>query len=93
MQVPAAPILVGLLFDFPQADGGESFEEAVRLGLDEIAATPVVSMPSSARASSKYRAYPAPTGEWSWITAALRTPRCARRRARIGGSSSSEPIW
>ena len=63
MQVPAAPILVGLLFDFPQADGGASFEEAVRLGLDEIAATPVVSMPSSARASSKYRAYPAPTGE------------------------------
>ena len=39
MQVPAAPILVGLLFDFPQADGGASFEEAVRLGLDEIAAT------------------------------------------------------
>ena len=37
MQVPPAPILVGLLFDFPQADGGESFEEAVRLGLDEIA--------------------------------------------------------
>src|SRR5438132_3160545 len=39
MQVPAAPILIGLLFDFPQADGGTSFEEAVRLGLDEIAAT------------------------------------------------------
>src|SRR5207244_10248498 len=39
MQLPAAPILVGLLFDFPQADGGASFEEAVRLGLDEIAAT------------------------------------------------------
>ena len=35
----AAPVLVGLLFDFPQGDGGESFEEAVRLGLDEVAAT------------------------------------------------------
>jgi branched-chain amino acid transport system substrate-binding protein len=39
MQSPPAPILVGLLFDFPQADGGASFEEAVRLGLDEVAAT------------------------------------------------------
>ena len=39
MQVPAAPIMVGLLFELPQADGGASFEEAVRLGLDEIAAT------------------------------------------------------
>jgi len=38
MQAPAAPIRIGLLFDFPQADGGASFEEAVRLGLDEIAA-------------------------------------------------------
>lgn len=38
MQEPPAPIKVGLLFDFPQADGGASFEEAVRLGLDEIAA-------------------------------------------------------
>jgi len=32
-----APIVIGLLFDFPQADAGASFEEAVRLGLDEIA--------------------------------------------------------
>jgi branched-chain amino acid transport system substrate-binding protein len=39
MQEPPAPILIGLLFDFPQADGGASFEEAVRLGLDDIAAT------------------------------------------------------
>ncbi|HYU39511.1 MAG TPA: ABC transporter substrate-binding protein [Acidimicrobiia bacterium] len=39
MQSPPAPILVGLLFDFPQADGGASFEEAVRLGLDEVTAT------------------------------------------------------
>jgi ABC-type branched-subunit amino acid transport system substrate-binding protein len=38
MQTPPAPILLGLLFDFPQVDGGASFEEAVRLGLDEIAA-------------------------------------------------------
>jgi branched-chain amino acid transport system substrate-binding protein len=39
MREPPAPILVGFLFDFPQGDGGASFEEAVRLGLDEIAAT------------------------------------------------------
>jgi branched-chain amino acid transport system substrate-binding protein len=39
MQSPPAPTVVGLLFDFPQADGGASFEEAVRLGLDEVAAT------------------------------------------------------
>lgn len=37
MQTAPAPILVGLLFDFPQADRGESFEEAVRLGVDEVA--------------------------------------------------------
>ena len=37
MDPAASPILVGLLFDFPQADGGASFEEAVRLGLDEVA--------------------------------------------------------
>jgi branched-chain amino acid transport system substrate-binding protein len=34
-----SPIGVGLLFDFPQADRGESFEEATRLGFDEVAAT------------------------------------------------------
>jgi branched-chain amino acid transport system substrate-binding protein len=39
MREPPAPILVGLLFDFPQPDGGESFTDAVRIGLDEIAAT------------------------------------------------------
>jgi len=33
-----APILIGVLYDFPQADGGASFEEAVRLGFDEVAA-------------------------------------------------------
>jgi ABC-type branched-subunit amino acid transport system substrate-binding protein len=33
--MPAAdPILVGVLYDFPQHDGGASFEAAVRLGLD-----------------------------------------------------------
>jgi hypothetical protein len=37
MQVPAAPILVGLLFDFRRPTAA-SFE-AVRLGLDEIAST------------------------------------------------------
>ncbi len=35
MQTTAAPVLIGLLFDFPQHDSGASFEEAVRLGLDE----------------------------------------------------------
>ena len=39
MQVTAAPILVGSLFDFPQADEGASFLDAVRLGLDDVAAT------------------------------------------------------
>jgi ABC-type branched-subunit amino acid transport system substrate-binding protein len=31
-----APILVGLLHDFPQADGGASFEAACRLGVEEV---------------------------------------------------------
>jgi len=35
----AAPIIVGLLFDFPQGDGGAGFEAAARLGLDDVAAT------------------------------------------------------
>jgi branched-chain amino acid transport system substrate-binding protein len=30
------PVRLGILHDFPQDDGGESFEAAVRLGLDEI---------------------------------------------------------
>jgi len=30
-------VLVGLLFDFPQADGGALIEEAVRLGVSEVA--------------------------------------------------------
>jgi len=34
-----APVLIGVLYDFPQGDGGALFEEAVRLGLDEVAAT------------------------------------------------------
>jgi ABC-type branched-subunit amino acid transport system substrate-binding protein len=33
---PAAPILIGVLYDFPQADGGASVEEAIRLGLAEV---------------------------------------------------------
>jgi branched-chain amino acid transport system substrate-binding protein len=33
-----APILIGVLYDFPQADGGAMFEEAVRLGLAEVSA-------------------------------------------------------
>ena len=39
MQMTAAPILIGSLFDFPQADEGASFLDAVRLGLDDVAAT------------------------------------------------------
>jgi len=42
MATPAgttAPILLGVLYDFPQADGGALFEDAVRVGLDEVAAT------------------------------------------------------
>ena len=34
-----SPILIGLLYDFPQGDGGAGFEEALRLGLDDVAAT------------------------------------------------------
>jgi ABC-type branched-subunit amino acid transport system substrate-binding protein len=33
-----SPILIGLLFDHPQPDGGESFEVAARLGLEDAAA-------------------------------------------------------
>ncbi|HEX4777023.1 MAG TPA: amino acid ABC transporter substrate-binding protein, partial [Acidimicrobiia bacterium] len=36
MQTSRAPILIGFLYDFPQADGGTHFEDAVRLGLDTI---------------------------------------------------------
>jgi len=50
----AAPILVGVLYDFPQADGGALFEEAVRLGIDEAQAggrldRPVEFVPRHAR--------------------------------------------
>jgi branched-chain amino acid transport system substrate-binding protein len=34
-----APILVGVIYDYPQVDGGALFEDAVRLGIDEVAAT------------------------------------------------------
>jgi branched-chain amino acid transport system substrate-binding protein len=34
-----APILVGVLYDFPQIDGGALFEDAVRIGIDEVAAS------------------------------------------------------
>ena len=33
-----SPIVVGLLYDFPQGDGGESFETAVRLGVEDATA-------------------------------------------------------
>lgn len=32
----ADPILLGVLYDFPQGDGGASFEDAVRLGIAEV---------------------------------------------------------
>ncbi|MGH9028194.1 MAG: ABC transporter substrate-binding protein [Acidimicrobiales bacterium] len=35
----AAPVLVGVLYDYPQADGGALFEEALRIGIDEIASS------------------------------------------------------
>ncbi len=35
----AAPVRIGLLFDYPQGDGGQHFEDALRLGIDEVAAT------------------------------------------------------
>ena len=35
----AAPIKIGLLYDFPQHDGGDSVATAVQLGIDEVAAT------------------------------------------------------
>jgi branched-chain amino acid transport system substrate-binding protein len=34
--VAAAPLLLGVLYDFPQGDGGEGFVEAVRQGLEEV---------------------------------------------------------
>jgi ABC-type branched-subunit amino acid transport system substrate-binding protein len=34
-----APILVGVLYDFPQADNGALFEDAFRIGIDEVAVT------------------------------------------------------
>jgi ABC-type branched-subunit amino acid transport system substrate-binding protein len=33
-----APVLIGIIYDFPQADDGASFETALRLGIDEVAA-------------------------------------------------------
>ena len=35
----AAPVRVGLLFDFPHADGGEDFEATLRLGAQELEVT------------------------------------------------------
>src|SRR5438270_10481413 len=32
----ASPLLVGILYDFPQHDAGAGFEEAVRQGLGEV---------------------------------------------------------
>ncbi|MCU1427677.1 MAG: Extracellular ligand-binding receptor [Actinomycetia bacterium] len=35
----AVPILLGTLYDFPQGDGGAAFEEALQIGIAEVAAT------------------------------------------------------
>src|SRR4051794_40719596 len=35
----ASPVLVGVLYDFPQGDGGAAFEDALRLGIADVAAT------------------------------------------------------
>ena len=45
METTASPIVVGLLYDFPQADGGASFEEAVRLGIDDVASSGRIDRP------------------------------------------------
>ena len=37
--MPGAPVLIGVLYDFPQADNGRSFETALRLGVDDVAAS------------------------------------------------------
>src|SRR4051812_41291943 len=47
--VAAAPLLIGILYDFPQHDGGASFEESVRQGLQEVQLDrPVELMPRQA---------------------------------------------
>jgi len=40
-----APILIGVLYDFPQGDGGATFEEALQLGLDDVAAAGRIDRP------------------------------------------------
>jgi branched-chain amino acid transport system substrate-binding protein len=35
----ASPVLLGVLYDYPQADGGALFEQSLRLGIDEVGAT------------------------------------------------------
>lgn len=37
--VDLAPLLVGVLYDFPQAHGGAVFEEALKLGIGDVSAT------------------------------------------------------
>src|ERR1022692_3518667 len=40
-----APILIGVIYDFPQADGGASVEEALYLGMAEVASTGRIDRP------------------------------------------------
>jgi ABC-type branched-subunit amino acid transport system substrate-binding protein len=40
-----APILIGLLFDFPQVDGGAAVEDALRLGLDTVTSSGRIDRP------------------------------------------------
>jgi len=42
---PTAPVLIGVLYDFPQGDGGASVEEAIRLGLAEVEASGRIDRP------------------------------------------------
>jgi branched-chain amino acid transport system substrate-binding protein len=37
METQGAPVKIGLLFDFPQPDGGDGFETAIRLGVEQTA--------------------------------------------------------
>jgi branched-chain amino acid transport system substrate-binding protein len=42
---PTAPVLIGVLYDFPQGDGGASVEEAIGLGLAEVASSGRIDRP------------------------------------------------
>ena len=80
MDNAASPILIGLLYDFPQGDGGAGFEEALQLGLDEVAATG--RLDRSIEFVSSRRARPAARQRARGATGLRRARRS--RRARDG---------